>query len=297
MAINLDAIRKKMAALGGKKLWEPKVGEYNFRVLPWRDPLPEGTMFPELWNYNLGEGKDWVRITAPYQFGRPDPIRDLANELNRGDTEDQAIAKKLRASCQTYVAFYDRAAPEKLAQCWKLPGGRDGQALHTKFLSFFLDDEVLEDTDDWTDPDKGKDVKVVVTATGRFFNKKEILGFDVSIKKKCSKLSANPDEVKKILDSRPSLTDYYTLESEDEIKKKLDRWINSGSAPSTDTSEGTTRGGKGDALDEIANDVATSKAKKPVEGKVEGKDVPAVDAATKSLDDALKDLETGSEST
>lgn len=290
MAVNLDAIRKKMAALGGgSKFWKPEVGEYRLRVVPWNpaDKLPEGEVFPTLYFYNLGSGRDWQQIAAPKQFGLEDPIDDLLTELWKGDDDDKAIAKKLRAGGQTYVAFVLRGKEERGVQVWKLPGGRDGQAIHQKLLSYFLDAEVIEDMgiDDWTDPSKGLDIKVTVTETDRVWNGKKMLAYSVDKTIKAKKLSDDPDQAKKWLDSRPSLKDYYTLESAPAIKAKLDKWLDSGSGqPAGDTSEGTARGAAAgpDALDAIANEVKAPKA---------NGDARPVHASRQALDDALSDLE------
>lgn len=297
MSVNHDAIRKKMAALGGgSKFWKPEVGEYRIRVLAWNpnDNLPEGEIFPTLWFYNLGQGKDWQQIAAPKQFGLPDPIDEVLTALWKGDEADKAIAKKLRAGGQTYVAFVLRGKEERGVQVWKLPGGRDGQAIHTKLLSYFLDTEIIEDMgiDDWTNPDKGLDIKITVTETDRVWNSKKMLAYSVDKTIKPKKLSDDPDQAKKWLDSRPSLKDYYTLESPEAIKQKLDKWLATGpGTASSDTTEGTTRGGGGpDALDAIANDVTrTSASKDATTTKSKDADPPA--ASRKALDDAMKELE------
>lgn len=293
MPVNLDAIRKKMAALGGgSKFWKPEVGEYRIRVMPWNpaDKLPEGEVFPTLWFYNLGQGRDWQQIAAPKQFGLEDPIDDVLTELWKGDDDDKAIAKKLRASGQTYVAFVLRGKEERGVQVWKLPGGRDGQAIHQKLLSYFLDTEVIEDmgVEDWTDPNKGLDIKVTVTETDRVWNGKKMLAYSIDKTIKSKKLSDDPDQAKKWLDSRPSLKDYYTLESPDAIKTKLEKWLASGSATTSDTNEGTSRGSSvTDAIDDIVDDV------KRVAVKAAGASPTASSptASRKALDDALSDLE------
>lgn len=297
MPVNLDAIRKKMAAIGGgSKFWKHEVGEYRIRVVPWNpvDNLPDGEIFPTLWFYNLGQGRDWQQIAAPNQFGMEDPIEEVLNELWKGDEDDKAIAKKLRAGGQTYVAFLLRGKEERGIQVWKLPGGRDGQVIHQKLLSYFLDTEVIEDMgiEDWTDPNKGLDIKVTVTETDRVWNGKKMLAYAIEKTLKTKKLSDDQDQAKKWLDSRPSLKEYYTLESPAAIKSKLEKWLSSGplTAASTDTSEGTSRGtAKPDALDEIANDV--KKLKQNDSSSAHDKDKAPPTASRGALDDALRDLE------
>lgn len=298
MPIDIDAIRKRMAQLSGTpKFAKFDVGDYKIRVLPWNpgDTLAEGDMFPTLHFYNLGEGKDWVQITAPKQFDKPDPIDEMLTELWKGDEDDKAIAKKLRASGSTYVAFIDRGAPGKGVQVWRLPGGFAGQKLHQKLLGYFVDAEVLEETEDWTDPKRGFDLNLSVKDSGKKYNNKAMLEFDIELARKPSKLTDDADQLKKWLDSRPTVKDYYTLESYDAIKAKLDKWIAGGptTAAPADDKGGSTRAGKPDALDELAN------AAKPAAGYGKGKGKDAAPAGEseadavgrRSLDAALKDLE------
>lgn len=297
MAIDLDAIRRKMAALGGgNKFWKPTPGEYKIRILPWNpaDTLPEGDVFPTLWFYNLGEGRDWVQIAAPKQFDLPDPIAELLEKLWRGSEDDKAIAKKLRASGSTYIAFVLRGKEEQGVQVWKLPGGFEGQKIHQKLLSYFLDSEVIEEMgiDDWTDPTKGLDMKVTVAESDKVFNGKKVLVYTVEkTGLKAKKLSDDADLAKKWLDARPSVKDYYKLESYEAIEAKLNKWISAAPPPAASGGDGSSRAGKPDALDDLANAV-----KAPGKGKAAGKpkdseDPAPVDGERKSLDDALKDLE------
>lgn len=303
MPLDLDAIRKRMQALSGTpKFAKFDVGEYKIRVIPWNpaDALPEGDMFPTLYFYNLGEGKDWVQIAAPKQFDKPDPIAEMLDELWKGSEDDKAIAKKLRASGSTYVAFVDKNAIGKGVQVWRLPGGFAGQKLHQKLLSYFVDADIIEETDDWTDPKKGFDLKLTVTDSGKKFNSKAVLEYDIDIARKPSKLTEDADQLKKWLESRPSTKDYYTLESYDSVKAKLEKWIAGGptTAAPADDKGGSTRAGKPDALDELANDVkpktrSSAAAAKAGRAKDEAPsaDTSADAVGRRSLDAALDDLE------
>lgn len=307
MSFDLDAIRRRMQALSGTpKFAKFDVGEYKIRVVPWNpvDALPEGDMFPTLYFYNLGEGKDWVQIAAPKQFDKPDPIAEMLDELWKGNEDDKAIAKKLRASGSTYVAFVDKNAQGKGVQVWRLPGGFAGQKLHQKLLSYFVDADIIEETDDWTDPKKGFDLKLTVTDSGKKFNGKTVLEYDIDIARKPSKLTEDADQLKKWLESRPSTKDYYTLESYEAIKTKLDRWIATGptAAPAqADDKGGGSRADKPDPLEDIANELKkSSKSKKDKDvGKAESPDKGKVEdvVARKSLDAALEELEDEDETT
>jgi hypothetical protein len=60
MAIDLEAIKKRVAELSGVKktssvqMWKPGLGEHKIRCLPWKNS-PDGQPFAERWFYYIGE--------------------------------------------------------------------------------------------------------------------------------------------------------------------------------------------------------------------------------------------------
>ena len=83
MAIDLDAIRKKLNQLSGnnskrRAMWRPPEGEtVSVRILGFTDN--DGNPFKERWfYYNIGNNPG---LLAPYQFGKPDPIQELITKL------------------------------------------------------------------------------------------------------------------------------------------------------------------------------------------------------------------------
>ena len=91
MAIDFDAIRRKVAQLSGNArrgsaFWRPEEGEHTVRIVPFTDN--DGQPFKERWfYYNVGENRG---ILAPKQFGKPDPIQELINKLRDEGSPESA---------------------------------------------------------------------------------------------------------------------------------------------------------------------------------------------------------------
>ena len=83
MAIDFDAIRKKLSQLSGTNnkrsmMWRPTEGEdATVRLLSFQDN--DGQPFQERWfYYNIGNNPG---LLAPYQFGENDPVQELITRL------------------------------------------------------------------------------------------------------------------------------------------------------------------------------------------------------------------------
>lgn len=290
MAINLEAIRRRMAELNGARknssvqLWKPVPGEYKIRCLPWKD-VSSDQPFLERWFYYL-DGQP--AILAPKQFGKPDPINDLITKLFRsGKPEDKELAKKLFAKNRVYVPMIVRGEEDKGVMAWAF-----GVKLHQRLLSFFVDD----DFGDFLDPISGFDLKVSVV-------KKPAAQFSeitVDIKGRPCKLHDDPEQAEKWLNSIPNLDNMYTLKSKEEIEASLNMWLNSGSTDEAgEKTKETSRGAPppANALEELANEVKAASAKtappkkpQPPVRKPVVDETSSEPAKKKSLDEAFEEL-------
>ena len=121
MAIDLDAIRKKLNQLSGNntkrnKMWRPTEGEEaTVRLLSFQDN--DGQPFKERWfYYNIGNNPG---LLAPYQFGNPDPIQELITKLrDEGTKESYELAKKLYPKARYYAPVVVRGEEDKGVQIW-----------------------------------------------------------------------------------------------------------------------------------------------------------------------------------
>lgn len=305
MAVNLEAIRRRVQELqNGRRnssvqQWKPKEpGEYYVRGLPWPEKfLNPGQPLVERWFYYIG---DSYGLLAPNQFKKPDPINEFISELYKsGKPDDRLMAKKLRAKMMAYMPIVVKkgkdADPERVV-VWSL-----NKILYQKMLGWFLD----EDIGDYLDPESGYDIKVVITDSGKKFNNRTVLNYDVELTRKSSKLANSPDETKKLLDAIPNIDDMHELKSYEELEKILQKWLEGGDS-SSDQSDGSERGNAGaDALDELANDLKSGDEKKIVEDKSsvqeekkkapskKKKDADEPQVQNQSLDDAFNELMAG----
>ena len=259
MAIDLDAIRKKLNQLSGNNsrrntMWRPQEGEeHTVRLLSFVDN--DGQPFKERWfYYNIGNNPG---LLAPYQLGKPDPIQELINKLrDDGSKESYELAKKLYPKMRSYAPVVVRGEEDRGVRIWAF-----GKTVYQSLLNIMLD----EDYGDITDPTDGRDVKVVCTkAPGRMWASTE-----VRPRGKQSRLSEDTNTAKEWLDNVPDLDELFTLKSYDELEKIVNDWLS------------------GDDASEDLGSVHQSSSKDTSSDSSE--DAPV--KKYKSLDDAFADLE------
>ena len=260
MAINFDALRKKLGQLSGNNsrrntMWRPQEGEESVVRLMAFPNQDDGLPFAERWfYYNIGNNPG---LLAPYQFGNPDPIQELITKLrDEGTKESYELCKKLYPKARYYAPVIVRGEEAKGVRIWSF-----GKTVYQSLLNVMLD----EDYGDITDPTEGRDVKVICTkAPGRMWATTE-----VRPRGKQTPLSSDTKEAANWVESIPNLEDMYEAKSYDALTKIINDWLEGDDATS-DEGE-TTRGFNGNTT--------TSSAPKNIESKF------------KSLDDAFADLE------
>ena len=134
MAINMDAIRKKLGQLSGQNskkntMWRPEEGsETTVRLLAY--PNNDGQPFKELmFYYNIGNNPG---LLAPYQFTKPDPIQELINKLrDEGTKESYEMAKKLYPKMRVYAACIVRGEESEGVKLWGF-----GKTVYQKLLAY-----------------------------------------------------------------------------------------------------------------------------------------------------------------
>jgi hypothetical protein len=280
MALDLDAIRRKVAELQGIKkqsniqLWKPAVGEYRVRLVPWQN-LPNGEIFKELWFYYL---KGQQSILSPKQFGLPDPIDSLITKLYATrKPEDREQAYQLKPKMRSYAALVVRGQEDVGVQVWSF-----GKPVYQRLLSFFLD----EDFGDITDPQAGYDLKVTISKKSP---NAEFNDTTIDVKGKQCKLTDDAEQLAKWLET-PDIKNMYKQKTFQEIEVILNNYLTDGVA---DTSQGTSRGSEVvDDVEALAKSVkAEVKEKKPKKNVVDELEKVETTASTKSsLDEAFKEL-------
>ena len=282
MAIDLDAIRRKLGELSGKnnkrdQQWKPEEGkEYTVRLLAFQNN--DGQPFKDRhYYYNVGTSPG---ILSPFQFGKPDPIKELRGKLyDEGSDTSRELAKKVAPKMRTFAPVIVRGEEDKGVRIWAF-----GKMVYQDILNLMLD----EDYGDITDPLEGRDIRVSVQKLPG----KQFADTKISPRAKIEPLSRDSATAKKWIDSIPEVDEVSNLKSYEEIQKLVNDWINGGTSNDT----GTTRGGggssgggndsssrfesKSDKLSSFDDDV------KPVK-KANG----GPKAASRDLDDAFADLE------
>ena len=274
MAIDFDAIRKKLGQLSGTSsrrnaMWRPEEGEeHTVRLLSF--PENDGQPFKERWfYYNIGNNPG---LLAPKQFGDPDPIQELINTLrDDGSKESYELAKKLYPKMRCYAPVIVRGEEDKGVRLWSF-----GKTVYQSLLNIMLD----EDYGDITCPTEGRDVKVVCTKPpGRMW-----ATTTVRPRGKATALSSDADQIKTWTDNIPSLDELYTLKTFDELEKIVNDWLNG-----EEDSDGTTRNATSN-FTESTTTTTTSTSSTTTEDEATTEST-GTSTKYRSLDDAFADLE------
>jgi len=303
MAINLDAIRKRVAEMTGQRrtsnvqLWKPGPGEHLVRIIPWKpSQVVDGMPFIERKFYYLGDNP---RFLCPSQFGKPDPVYDLIRKLySTKNQEDRELAKKLKSKLAAYAAVVVRGEEDKDVQVLSLNTFQE-----QRLLSLFMKASI----GDFTDPLDGFDLEIIIAPSPKKFLGKTVMDWTFDVARKQTKLHDDPKIMQKWLDNLPNVDDMlaHSVKSEKEIEQILNVWLAGGADESGNKDEGSGRGGesgKKDALDALAEDIKGKAVEKPVEKTEEparkqrakkpvaDADLDAAPVQKKSLDDAFNEL-------
>ena len=229
MAVDLDAIRRKLAQLSGQNktrdsFWKPEkpqVGrdvQVTIRLLPF--PNNEGQPFKERWFY-YGLGKNGG-LLAPNQFGKKDPINDLIQKLREDDYEgNKALLKLLYPKMRAFAPVIIRGEEDKGPKLWSF-----GKNVYQQILNIILN----EDYGDITDVEEGRDLKVT-------FTRKPNTEWDETTivpRPKTCVLSDDQKLAQKWIAEIPNLDDIYTLKTPEELEGIVNASLASdsvGSAP------------------------------------------------------------------
>lgn len=280
MAIDLEAIRRKLGELSGKnnkrdQQWKPEEGkEYTVRLLAF--PNNNGQPFIDR-HYYYGIGNS-PGILAPFQFGKPDPIKELRSKLyDEGSQASKDLAKTVAPKMRTFAPIIVRGEEDKGVRIWSF-----GKMIYQDILNLMLD----EDYGDITDPLEGRDIRVTVTKLPG----KQFADTKVSPRAKVEPLSRDSAQAKKWLDSIPEVDGIAQLKPYEEIEKLVNDWINGGTSTSD---SGTSRGGTSNTSDSarMSSKMSAFDDDEPAPPKKSTGSGGGDKAAEKKLAEAFADLE------
>lgn len=251
MALDLEAIKRRMAQLSGRQFgaqWKPKPpSEHYVRIIsiPDNDGEPCAT---RMFYYNIGK----FPIIAPSQFGKADPVQELINKLREdGSPESKELAKKLYPKPKHYAAVIVRGEEDKGVQLWGFSKG-----VYQSILGIMMD----PDYGDISDVEKGHDIKVTISQQPA----KQYWDTAIMARPKPTALSSNPEDVKKWTSNIPDVDSLNPVKTYEELEKVLNDWLNS-----------PTEGG-GEQEEKVTSRPPASSVKKP---------------GGKSLDDVFAQIE------
>lgn len=292
MAINLEAIRKRVEQLqNGNKYnnvpqFKPKkAGEYHLRVLPWPAKFVSPDQpFVERYFYYIGDN---YATLAPFQFDKPDPIKELVDAFySSGKPDEKALAKKLRPGMTAYAPVVvkkgEGSDPDKVV-LWAIP-----KLHYAKMLSWFLD----EDIGDYTDPKEGFNVKVTAIDNGKKFKDKTVFNLDVELGRSRTRLADTDEKINSLLESIPDPNDLHELKDASELEKMLRKWLDGDPLESSDGTERGSASKSSETLDELASDIKSTPVAKSAEKEKSSKkkEKQATEEPAQSLDDAFDEL-------
>lgn len=248
MAYNIKNIQDQFATMNGEKKnngsnkkgppfqqWKPSLTDegksriFNVRILPYQDQ--NGQPFQTV-NYYDNKQISPFRLVAPVQFNLPDPIAELVTELRkrRNNKEAWNVIKGLLPRPRYFAPILVREEADKGAQIWEL-----SPTVCKDIYAVLVSDDYRDE--DVTSPEKGYDLQVMVSPSGKVFkapNGKEYPVNDIKVnaRTKPSKLAKTPEEAEKLVSSIPNLLEIFTKQVKEprELKEMLETYLSAGEA-------------------------------------------------------------------
>lgn len=229
MAIDFDAIRKKLGQLSGNNskrrvMWRPPQDETTtIRIIGFTDN--DGNPFKERYfYYNIGNNPG---LLAPYQFGKPDPINELIQKFKgEGTKEGYEMAKKLYPKMRSYAAVIVRGEEDQGVRLYAF-----GKMVYQNLLNIMLD----PDYGDITDINEGHDIKVTCSKqAGKMY-----ATTDVMPRPKATALGTKK-QIKEWTESIPDIDDVFQMKSYEQLENIINAWLNGDDDDSDKDVETTT---------------------------------------------------------
>lgn len=237
----IDKIKERLKGLQDSAskstgTWKP-TDKHEIRIVPYK--FNSEFPFIELYfHYSLG-GKTYL---SPKSFGNPDPILEFAKKLKESkDPESYKLSKKLTPKMRTYVPVIVRGEEKEGVKFWGF-----GKTIYEEILKIMADEEY----GDVSDPITGTDLVVEYTTPEQANN--DFGSTSIRAKRKSSKLSNNPSEVKSFLENQKVITEIYKEPTYDELKTALEEWMNK-----SDEEETTTTATSSDTTEDSEEDTKT----------------------------------------
>jgi len=217
MAYNLDAIKQKIADLSGgrnggksdrvKLTWfKPSLladgskNSYEIRFMPYTDR--QGQPFEEVSYYDNKELSE-RRFVSPAQYQLEDPIFDLINELRKENTrETWRLMNNLRPKDRFYAPIVVRGEEDRGVQIWEL-----NSKILKDIYSILAHPDYADE--DMMDAENGFDFTLDVEDSGKMFGKWKVKNYNLTPRRKPTRLAKGKKDVDALVASVPDLEAYF----------------------------------------------------------------------------------------
>jgi hypothetical protein len=218
MAINMDLMRQKLAALRGDtrgsetSVWfKPDEGETSIRIVPAPDGDPLREMF---FHYNVGNHKGGV-LCPKKNFGERCPICDFASQLWRdgsdnNDDETKNLAKSLFVRTRYFSPIVVRGQESEGVKVYGY-----GKKAYEMLLGYILD----PDYGDITDENHGTDIKLTYTKPTRPGAYPQTT---LKMNRNTSPLADSRGEIETVLATMPDFDTLFKRHTPEEVEAILD---------------------------------------------------------------------------
>ena len=254
MSINMELMRKKLAALRGEgtneqSVWfKPDEGDQDIRIVP----TPDGDPLKEMYfHYNVGEHRGGI-VCTKRNYGEQCPICEFASQLwregvDQNDDESKKLAKSLFVRARYFSPVLLRGREEEGIKVYGY-----GKRAYENLLGYILD----PDYGDITDPLEGTDISLTYTkptAPGAYPQT------SLKMRRNTSALLEDKEAIPALLDSMPDIDSLFERHTPEQIDAILDEQL-AGNGSAESRSKETTKYGNGKSdVDRAFDELMSSK--------------------------------------
>ena len=221
--MDLDAIKSRLNQLQNTQtnaFWKPQPGKSQIRIVPYLHD--KANPFSELFfHYSLVPNKT---VLSPLSFGRPDPVQQFADKLKSSGNKDEWIqGKRIEPKMRTFVPVIVRGEGVKF---WGF-----GKTVYQELLGIIAD----PDYGDISDASNGRDIVVerqTPAEAGNQYGKTTI-----RVKPNQTALSDDSNQLEKLLNEQPNISELYAEPTYDELKEHLAGFLNPNDVEETSAKE------------------------------------------------------------
>ena len=229
MGINMELMRKKLAALRGEgtsdktSVWfKPEEGDTDIRIVPTADGDPLKEL---IFHYNI-EGHKGGVMCPKRNFGEACAICDFASQLwrdgtNNNDDETKKLAKSLFVRTRYFSPVIVRGMEDEGVKIYGY-----GKTAYELLLGYILDPEY----GDITDVNEGTDITITYTKANRPGAYPQT---NMKMRRNTTPLLEDSDAIPGLLQEIPNVEELFTRHSSADVEEILNKMMSSdGSAES-----------------------------------------------------------------